>query len=146
MQPDPRVGPVQPLSRTASVALRYWNIARQRQYRPSARCCRALRVSADHALRRRPAHPRKPRAFPRAEEKPAETRTVCWRELDSKFQFRATFGGLAGLRDTRPAPRSGSYRSPFRLAAGGSGFELRLTGFGPRLRRLSAGLKVLAFR
>jgi len=68
--------------------------------------------------------------------------TLCWRGLDSKFQFRATFGGLAGLRDTRSAQSSGSYRSPFRLAAGGSGFELRLTGFGPKLRRLSAGLKV----
>src|SRR6516165_2957601 len=67
MQPDPRVGPVQPLSRTASVALRYWNISRQRQYRPSARCCRALRVSADHAPLRQSAHPRKTRALPPTE-------------------------------------------------------------------------------
>src|SRR6516165_11135397 len=68
--------------------------------------------------------------------------TLCWRGLDSNSWFRATFGGLAGLRDTRSAQSSESYRSPFRLAAGGSGFELRLTGFGPKLRRLSAGLKV----
>ena len=77
-----------------------------------------------------------------AAEEPMVCMTLRWRGLDSKFQFRATFGGLVGLRDTRSAQSSGSYRSPFRLAAGGSGFELRLTGFGPKLRRLSAGLKV----
>src|SRR5215472_9269755 len=32
--------------------------------------------------------------------------TRRWRELDSKFQFRATLGGLAGLRD----PQSGQRR------------------------------------
>ena len=69
--------------------------------------------------------------------------TLCWRGLDSKFQFRATFGGLAGLRVTRSAQSSGSYRSPFRLAAGGSGFELRLRGFGPRLSSLVCRLESL---
>src|SRR5262249_51028609 len=35
-------------------ALRYWNIARQRHYHSSARCCAALRVSADVATRHGP--------------------------------------------------------------------------------------------
>src|SRR5215472_14442708 len=104
MQSDPRVGPVQPLSRTASVALRYWNIARQRQYRPSARCCRALRVSADRAPRRQPAHPQKIAAFPRAAEKPGETRTVCWRETDSNFQFREKIDFVLGSRRVTGVP------------------------------------------
>ena len=34
------------------------------------------------------------------------SKTLRWRELDSKFQFRATLGGLAGLRD----PQSGQSR------------------------------------
>ena len=38
-------------SPTSSPAVRYWNMARQRYYRPSARCCRALCVSADRAAR-----------------------------------------------------------------------------------------------
>src|SRR5215472_774115 len=29
------------------------------------------------------------------------SQTRRWRELDSKFQFRATLGGLAGLRDAQ---------------------------------------------
>ena len=32
--------------------------------------------------------------------------THRWRELDSKFQFRATFGSLTGLRDTRSGQSS----------------------------------------
>jgi hypothetical protein len=38
-------------SPTSSPVVRYWNMARQRYYRPSARCCRALCVSADRAAR-----------------------------------------------------------------------------------------------
>jgi hypothetical protein len=37
-------------SPTPSPAQRYWNMARQRHYHLLARCCRALRVSADRAL------------------------------------------------------------------------------------------------
>jgi hypothetical protein len=33
--------------------------------------------------------------------------THRWRELDSKFQFRATVGGLACLRDTRCGQTAG---------------------------------------
>ena len=36
-------------------------------------------------------------ALPRLGTESLQTRR--WRELDSKFQFRATVGGLAGLRD-----------------------------------------------
>jgi hypothetical protein len=43
--------------------------------------------------------------------------THRWRELDSKFQFRATVGGFAGLRDTRSGQSSGSHRSSFRSTA-----------------------------
>ena len=43
--------------------------------------------------------------------------TLLWRELDSKIQFRATVGGLAGLRNTRSG-QSGSHRSSFRLTSG----------------------------
>jgi len=49
----------------------------------------------------------KTRVFPGTEAKSGERRTVCWRELDSKFQFRATVGGLAGLRDTRSGQSHG---------------------------------------
>ena len=34
-----------------ALAVRYWNMARQRYYRPSARCCGVRRVSADRAAR-----------------------------------------------------------------------------------------------
>jgi len=118
-------------------------MARQRHQRCSARCCWALRVSADNRRPEGSAQWLKTRAFPRTDAKPGERRTVCWRGLDSKFQFRATFGGLAGLRVTRSGQSSGSYRSPFRLAAGGSGFELRLRGFGPRLSSLVCRLESL---
>jgi len=39
--------------------------------------------------------------------------TPRWRELDSKFQFLATLGGIVGLRETRSAQSSGSHRSSF---------------------------------
>jgi hypothetical protein len=57
-QPSLACGPVPSLSRTASAALRYWNMARQRYYRFLPRCCRALSVSADRAARPGPRHPR----------------------------------------------------------------------------------------
>jgi hypothetical protein len=37
----------------------------------------------------RPAHPRKTPASPRRKANCGERRTVCWREMDSNFQFRA---------------------------------------------------------
>jgi hypothetical protein len=73
--------------------------------------------------------------------------TLCRRGVGSKFQFRATVGGLAGLRDTRCGLNCGSHRSSFRLTAREnldsiSGWQASV----PRLRRLSAGLKAFAFR
>src|SRR5215813_2442388 len=44
-----------------SPAVRYWNMARQRYYRPSARCCRVRRVSAERAARPGPHTRGKPR-------------------------------------------------------------------------------------
>src|SRR5262252_9002439 len=41
--------------------MRYWNIARQRHYRSSARCCWTLRVSVDRAVRPSPHTRGKPR-------------------------------------------------------------------------------------
>src|SRR5262249_40563332 len=49
---------------------------------------------------------RKTRVFLGTEAKSGERRTVCWRGMDSKFQFRATLSGLAGRRD----PQSGQRR------------------------------------
>src|SRR6516165_9650726 len=40
-----------------------------------------------------------------AAEEPIVMRTLCWRELDSKFQFLGTFGSLTDLGDTRAAQR-----------------------------------------
>jgi hypothetical protein len=58
---QPRLPAVPPLSRTASATMRYWNIARQRHYRSSARCCWTLRVSVDRAARPSPHTRGKPR-------------------------------------------------------------------------------------
>src|SRR5499427_1790739 len=44
-----------------AATLRYWNIARQRHYRSSARCCWTLRVSVDRAARPSPHTRGKPR-------------------------------------------------------------------------------------
>src|SRR5262249_35551854 len=54
----------------------------------------------------RPAWPqkwRKTRVFPGTEAKPGERRTVCWRELDSKFQFLDD--GARALRPCHHGPR-----------------------------------------
>ena len=40
-----------------------------------------------------------------AAEEPIVMRTLCWRELDSKFQFLGTFGSFTDLGDTRAAQR-----------------------------------------
>src|SRR5215467_9893294 len=56
-----RLAAVPPPSRTASATMRYRNIARQRHYRPSARCCWTLRVSVDRAARPSPHTRGKPR-------------------------------------------------------------------------------------
>jgi hypothetical protein len=55
-----------------------------------------------------------------AAEQPMVCATLRWRELDSKFQFRATLGGLAGLQDTRSGQSSGSHWSSFLLTAEGN--------------------------
>src|SRR5262252_7288996 len=44
-----------------AATLRYWNIARQRHHRSSARCCWTLRVSVDRAARPSPHTRGKPR-------------------------------------------------------------------------------------
>src|SRR5215472_7245978 len=56
---EPRAAP--PPSRTASATMRYWNIARQRHCRSSARCCWTLRVSVDRAAHPSPHTREKPR-------------------------------------------------------------------------------------
>jgi hypothetical protein len=61
-------------SPTSSPAMRYWNMARQRYYRPSARCCRALRVSADRAARPGPHTRGKPRLLDLERRVPAKVR------------------------------------------------------------------------
>ena len=71
--------------------------------------CAMLLGFARLCRRCRPGWPpkwRKTRVLPGTEAKSGERQTVCWRGLDSKFQFRATLGGLAGLRD----PQSGQRR------------------------------------
>jgi hypothetical protein len=59
-----------------------------------------LRVSADAAASHGHQKWRKTRVFPGTEAKSGERQTVCWRELDSKFQFRdalATANSVGGL-------------------------------------------------
>src|SRR6516165_4593478 len=51
----------------------------------------------------RPARPqlwRKKRAFPGSDEKSGERQTVCWRELDSKFQYAREFVPVHAARTT----------------------------------------------
>src|SRR5262249_52415821 len=50
---------------------------------------RALRFSAGRAAWPGPRTPRQLPAFRYRKEKSRERRTVCWREMDSNFQFRA---------------------------------------------------------
>src|SRR5215469_1744958 len=59
--------------------------------------------------------------------------------LDSKFQFRATLGSIAGLRDTRSRQSSGSHRSSFRLTSGERTW-IRLPADGLRFQGFVAGL------
>jgi hypothetical protein len=58
--------------------------------------------------------------------------TRCWREVDSKFRFRTTLGGLARLRDARSGQSTACplLRNHWfaRLCAGGNGFELSVPG------------------
>src|SRR5262252_2295195 len=63
--------------------MRYWNIARQRHYRSSARCCWTLRVSVDRAAHPSPNTPGKPRLL-------GSHLTLRWREMDSNFQYAST--------------------------------------------------------
>jgi hypothetical protein len=71
-EPDPNSKTTGIIKPPTSPAVRYWNMARQRYYRPSARCCRVLRVSADRAARPGPHTREKPR----------------WREMDSNHRYR----------------------------------------------------------
>ena len=57
-----------------SPAVRYWNMARQRYSRPSARCCRILRVSADRAACPGPHTGGKPRLVDLGRRIPARDR------------------------------------------------------------------------
>src|SRR4029077_1004270 len=90
------------LSRPHPPAVRYWNMARQRYYRPWARCCRVLRVSADRAARPGPHTREKPRLLDVGRQFPRETGshlTLRWREPDSNHrslvQETGRFGGNA---------------------------------------------------
>ena len=64
-----------------------------------------------------------------------EERMVCvtlrWRELDSKFQFRATFSSLTSLRDTESGQSSWVLSEFVSTHCTGAnfGFDFRLTGF-----------------
>ena len=82
----PRLAAVPRPSRTASATPRYWNIARQRHYRFSARSCWTLRVSADRTAWPRPHTGAKPGLFQGMKAKSGERRTVCWREVDSNHR------------------------------------------------------------
>jgi len=70
----------------------------------------------------------KTRVFPGTEAKSGERRTVCWRELDSKFQFRAEPRGRIGVRFD---------------SLGELGFNFRLTGFGSKASSLVCRLESL---
>ena len=80
-------------------ALRYWNIARQRHYRSSARYCSALRVSADRAARHRPQTGGKRGLCQGTRPKSGERRTLCGDPLRGSRAFLAseTVMPVAGL-------------------------------------------------
>jgi len=89
---------------TRSPALRYWNLAQQRHYRRSAPCRGAMPVSGDCAARHGPHTRGKRPGFRPRQANSRERRTVCWREMDSNFQFRARRAGvLTGLYRRRPS-------------------------------------------
>ena len=88
--------PAPPTSRTALLALRYWNIARQRHYRSFARCCLALRVSADRAAPSDLQTGGKPALCWKPRRNPGETRTVRWSGMDSNFQYAEAVKLLVG--------------------------------------------------
>jgi hypothetical protein len=75
---------------TRSPALRYWNLAQQRHYRRSAPCRRAMPVSGDCAARHDPHTRGKRPGFRPRQANSRERRTVCWREMDSNFQYAGT--------------------------------------------------------
>jgi hypothetical protein len=89
------------LSRPHPPAVRYWNMARQRYYRPWARCCRVLRVSADRAARPGPHTREKPRLLDVGRQFPRETGshlTLRWREMDSNHRFPVRIKHKDGAR------------------------------------------------
>src|SRR5215813_904360 len=80
--------------------MRYWNIARQRHFRSSTRCCWTLRVSVDSAARPSP-HTAGNRGFSTYEDEfSRETGshlTLRWREMDSNFQYAGAVNLLSAL-------------------------------------------------
>ena len=82
-----------------ALAVRYWNMARQRYYRPSARCCRVRRVSADRAARPGPHTRGKPRLL----------------NLGTRIPARDRFAPDSPLEETvssEPVSEAGSCRWP----------------------------------
>jgi predicted dithiol-disulfide oxidoreductase (DUF899 family) len=79
-------------------------MARQRYCRRLARYQNTVRVSAD-LVAKRAAHTRaESRGSRRSKGDAGERRTLCWREMDSNFQFRARRAGvLTGLYRRRPS-------------------------------------------
>ena len=84
------MGPAWYSRRPPSLALRYWNMARQRHCRRLARYGNTRSVSADPVA--------KPAAHTRAESRgsgpskldAAERQTLCWREMDSNHRSLLT--------------------------------------------------------
>src|SRR4029077_1783592 len=77
------------MSPTSSPAVRYWNMARQRYHRLSARCSRALRVSADQAARPGPDTRGKPRLLDPERRIPARDRSAP--DLYGAFSVKRLF-------------------------------------------------------
>src|SRR5215467_11747952 len=65
-----------------------------------------------------------------AAEEPMVCMTLCWREMDSNYRFRATLGvsRVSQMRD--PGRGNGRIGVRFDSLREGTGFEFRLTGFG----------------
>src|SRR5215471_4966558 len=77
--PDFACGGCRQSRKPRAAALRYWNLARQRHYPASARCCRILRVSADAAAPHGRQNGGKPASFLGERRKSGKRQTVRWR-------------------------------------------------------------------
>src|ERR1700756_941484 len=73
-EPDPNSKTTAIVRLPTAPAARYWNMARQRYYRSSARCCHVPRVSPDRAARPGPHTRGKPRLLDVGKRIPARDR------------------------------------------------------------------------